>query len=64
MNCCFIKKKRIVPKKVSYLIDDRVSKDITDKYMNERISCGTCHNVFCLHQNLFKLLKVKIIKHT
>ena len=57
MNCCFIKKKRIVPKKVSYLIDDkiskddRVSKDITDKYMNERISCGTCHNVFCLHQN-------------
>ena len=22
MNCCFIKKKRIVPKKVSYLIDD------------------------------------------
>ena len=40
MNCCFIKKKRIVPKKVSYLIDDnvskddRVSKDITDKYMN------------------------------
>ena len=31
MNCCFIKKKRIVPKKVSYLIDDK-NEFITDMF--------------------------------
>ena len=45
MNCCFIKKKRIVPKKVSYLIDDKISKDITSNYTSKKLEKTLPHKL-------------------
>ena len=51
MNCCFIKKKRIIPKISETHVKEENTRNSSKKFLDECIACGTCHKIFSLQQN-------------
>ena len=54
MNCCFIKKKRVIPQIYETHVkkeEEGTKRNSSNKFLDERIPCGTCHKIFSLQQN-------------
>ena len=49
MNCCYFKKIKPVIKTI--IDDSHKNEHILDKFLEEVITCGTCHKAFGLYQN-------------
>jgi len=51
MNCCFIKKKRVIPEISETHVKKEETRHSSKKFLDECIACGTCHKIFSLQQN-------------
>ena len=52
MNCCFIKKKRVIPEiSETHVKKDNTTRHSSKKFLDECIACGICHKIFSLQQN-------------
>ena len=52
MLCCYLKKHRIIDDSILLHKSQNINKKLTtSEFLDEIITCGTCHNSFKLHQN-------------